>query len=140
MTEARSALQSSSSSFPSRSCYLHPLVHQMNPTLHYTPARFWPLHPTGVGTNTRLEHKSSVSISPRHVAGSLMSNTLLISSTSFWYYYATFSKDRQAHILTKWCKSSQLTRSVTLRLGGKGFEDMLLRRSLALILRVQRLI
>jgi hypothetical protein len=58
--EAALALPSSFSSLTSRSCY--PYLHQRNPTLHYTRARFGPLHLTGASTNTRVEHKISFSI------------------------------------------------------------------------------
>src|ERR1700755_3521300 len=97
--EAGLALQSNFSSLPSRSCYPH--IYPRNPTLCYTHPRFGPLHLTGASTKTRLEHKISFSISPCHAPGSLNTITPLISSTSSCYYWAIFSKDRQARISTE---------------------------------------
>src|SRR6267154_6147141 len=82
--EACLASQSSFSSLPS--CTYYPRLHQRNPTLHYTRARFEKLHLTGTSTNTHSEHKTSFSISPCHLAGSLVNISLLISSTSSCYY------------------------------------------------------
>jgi hypothetical protein len=82
--EAGLASQSSFSSLPSRSCYLH--LRQRNPTLHYTRARFGPLQLAGASTKSRLEHKNSFSISRSRVVRGLISITLLISSTSSCFY------------------------------------------------------
>ena len=58
--EAGLALQSSFSSLPCRSCYPRLRLHQRNPTLHYTRARFGPLHLTGnKHKHSLLEHKNS---------------------------------------------------------------------------------
>jgi hypothetical protein len=78
------ALWSSFSSLPSRSYY--PNLHQRNHTLHYTQARFGPLHLTGASTKTPLKHKNSFLISPCHVSRSLSPITQLISSTSSCRY------------------------------------------------------